>query len=295
MTHEEKMEQAIKMANLPPAVMAAIGDPKTIVASLAISMGIIVAAGAAAAATGVGAIAEVAGAILLLGGAALAGYQIGTGITQLIDFYNKTRCDRAKTAADLKDASRDFASGVSNMGVGAFMLLLSAAGAKGKGAFGEELPDSETVARTGEPSTVNPSSNRTSEMPYRNPPEMYTVRPGNPLPELDPARTYLWAVDKDGNILVAPEDQEGWDRPVKHGDLVPGPGGQSRGAARTGGELNYNPDSGEWEMNNDSSYVFNRTDGQTGTGENLEAAHDLLTQSGTDTSNISPQNSHGSQ
>jgi RHS repeat-associated protein len=152
-------------------------------------------------------------------------------------------------------------------------------------------PDPATVARTGEPSTVN--NNRPSEWPYRNPPEMSTVRPGKPLPELDTNRTYLWAVDKDGNVLVAPEDQAGWTRPVKHGDLIPGPEGTSRGAARAGGELNYNSETGQWEMNNDSSYTFLRTDGNKGTADNLQASHDLVTQSGTDTSNIVPVNSSG--
>jgi hypothetical protein len=136
-------------------------------------------------------------------------------------------------------------------------------------------------------------TNRQSEWPYENPPEMHTVKPGQPLPELDPDRRYLWAVDDKGNVLVAPEDQTGWNRPVKHGDLIPGPDEQSRGPGRAGGEMNYNPQTGQWEMNNDSSYTFNRTDGQVGNGDNLQASHDLLTQSGTDTSNIVPINSHG--
>jgi hypothetical protein len=51
---------------------------------------------------------------------------------------------------------------------------------------------------------------------------------------------------------------------------------------------------GRWEMNNDSSYTFARQDGQWLDGNNLNAAHELLTQSGTNTSNIVPINSHGS-
>ena len=54
-------------------------------AVFAIAMGVMLGAAAVGAATGVGAVVEVVGALLLLGGAALAGYQIGTGITQLID------------------------------------------------------------------------------------------------------------------------------------------------------------------------------------------------------------------
>jgi RHS repeat-associated protein len=175
--------------------------------------------------------------------------------------------------------------------------VATGAGAKyaaGKLSTAPPPPDPETVAKAGDPSEV--LTNRTSEHPYRNPPEMHTVRPGAPLDvnALDPNQTYLWAVDEEGNVRVAPEEQEGFGRPVKHGDLVPGPDGESRGAARSGGELNYNPDTQKWEMNNDSSYTFNRTDGQHLNGDHLNAAHDLLTQSGTDTSDIDTVNSHGS-
>jgi len=205
MTHEQKMEEAIKMADLSPALKAAIGDPKTIAAALAISMGIMVGAGAAAAATGVGAIVEVAGAILLLGGAALAGYQIGSGITQLIDFYNKTRCDRAKTMADLKDASRDFASGVSNMGVGAFMLLLSMAGARDKGMLGEKLPDPSAAATR--PSFVpkgwieKPSKTGVKWVDPNNSYNQVRLEPAKPG-SLNPGQQYDYmVVTKDGHTL----------------------------------------------------------------------------------------------
>jgi hypothetical protein len=124
---------------------------------------------------------------------------------------------------------------------------------------------------------------------------MQTVKPGQPLDvnNLDPNQKYLWVVDPEGNIRIAPEAQPGLRRRLKHGDLTPGPDGRSRGPARSGGELNYNPETGHWEMNNDSSYTFARQDGQHLDGDNLNAAHDLLTQSGTDTSNIDTVNSHG--
>src|SRR5262249_15375755 len=78
----------------------------------------------------------------------------------------------------------------------------------------------ETLQRVGEPSEV--FTNRTSEHPYRNPENMQKVTPDNPLDvnQLDPNEKYLWAVDKDGNFLVAPENQPDYGRPLKHGDLV---------------------------------------------------------------------------
>jgi hypothetical protein len=145
----------------------------------------------------------------------------------------------------------------------------------------------------GNPSGVH--TNRRSEHPYRHPPEIYEVGPGRPLDvsALDPNKRYLWVVDPHGNMFIAPEDQPGFGRPVKHGDLTPGPGGTSRGPARAGGELNYNPNTGVWEMDNNSSYTFARTDGRQLGGDSLNHAHELLTSSGTNTDDIDTVNSHG--
>jgi hypothetical protein len=115
---------------------------------------------------------------------------------------------------------------------------------------------------------------------------MHRVAPGEAPPNLDPNKRYLWAVDKDGNMLIAPEEQPGFGRVVKHGDLTPGPGGATRGPARSGGELNFNRETGRWEMDNNSSYTFARSDGKTGTPDNLNASKDLMNQGGMDTSNI---------
>ena len=207
---------------------------------------------------------------------------------------------------------------------GAILAPVAVAVGRGIGkAFGKTPPRSSAGAGTGsaqrvqaavegcgEPSGVNPSSNRPSEMPYHHPPEMLEAPPGESLDlnRLDPSQKYLWAVGEDGTVRVAPEKQTGFGandqfpngRDVKHGDLFPGPEGQSRGAARIGGELDpiLNPDqspTGEWVMNNDSSYTFNRADGAVGSQENLTAAHDLLTESGTDTSRLVPVNTSGQQ
>ena len=83
------------------------------------------------------------------------------------------------------------------------------------------------------------------ELPYSNPPVMQTLN-GTPLDlkSLNPKKIYLWAVDEAGNFLLAPEDQrstgfapkrlngEGTGPApgiAKHGDLTPGPNGQTRG------------------------------------------------------------------
>ncbi len=166
-------------------------------------------------------------------------------------------------------------------------------------------PSPEALANVGEPSNtttgshveptpdnLNPPPPRPEELPYRNPPEIAVARRGQPIDvsAMDPNRTYLWAVDAEGNFIIAPEDQPGFGRMVKHGDLVPGAGGEFRGAARAGGEMRarVNPDTGEvtWVMDSDSSYSFARTDQQVLGEPSRAAAHDLLTDTGTDTSNI---------
>jgi RHS repeat-associated protein len=70
-------------------------------------------------------------------------------------------------------------------------------------------PDPETVAKTGEPSEAN--TNRKAEWPYKNPDDMQIVKPGQPLDVdgLDPNRTYIWVVDPDGNIRIAPRRSAG--------------------------------------------------------------------------------------
>jgi RHS repeat-associated protein len=166
----------------------------------------------------------------------------------------------------------------------------------------------KTLERLGPASKAN--TNRSSEHPYANPPEMIEVKPGEKLDlsQLDPDRVYVWAMGDDGTMRLAPTDQPAFleskqgpqpQTEVKHGDLFPGEDGKSRGAASAGGEMRVvrdgdgNP-SGVWEMNNDSSYTFNRADGATTTGDNLQAASDVLGEGGTDTGKILVNNTHGS-
>lgn len=48
-----------------------------------------------------------------------------------------------------------------------------------------------------------------------------------------------------------------------------------------------------WNMNNDSSYTFQRMDGTVSTGRQLDAAHELLGTTGTDMTNIRAVNTSG--
>ena len=72
--------------------------------------------------------------------------------------------------------------------------------------------------------------------------------PPNPPASLDHSKRYLWAVDAEGNVLIAAEQQDGFGRVLKHGDLTPGVGGTSRDPARAGGKLNFNHETARWEI-----------------------------------------------
>ena len=125
MTHEGKMVEAIKRAPIGDALLKQLGDIPTLVGLMVAVTGALI----ALAATGYGAIAEGITAVLLVGGAAIGGYDIGGGIMSLIDFYQQTQCDTAKTPEDLDKAGKSFADAVAKMGIGGLTLLLSFAGA----------------------------------------------------------------------------------------------------------------------------------------------------------------------
>jgi hypothetical protein len=159
------------------------------------------------------------------------------------------------------------------------------------------------IEATGSPTEA--LTNRTEEWPYHHPPERYELRPGEPVPRLDPSKgRHVWQVNADGTVVIAPEVQAGFgvtdQRPggrwVKHGDLNPGPNGQSRGVARAGGELI--PVQGAdgnwtWIMDNESSFSLNRADGAVSTPENLKAAKQLMEESGLDTSGFTLEDYNG--
>jgi hypothetical protein len=165
MTREQKMEEAINRAKLTPAVKEALGDIKTLVASMVIVGGVL----AAIAATGYGAVAEAIAAALLLVGAAMSGVQIGQGITHIADFVEQTRCDKAKTPEDLDKAGKSFADGVANMGVGGLNLLLSLLGARGKAPTGKPI---------GEKPPVPPVEEKPPTPPVEEKPPAPAAQPG---------------------------------------------------------------------------------------------------------------------
>jgi len=159
-------------------------------------------------------------------------------------------------------------------------------------------PDPVMVDQVGKPSGT--FTQRATEVPYKRPPEVATINPSKPfkLSKLDKKTDYLWVVDENGNVLIAPEHQalSGYapHRPtpgvVKHGDLTPGPGGKTRGIARAGGELKWNPETNQWTLNNASSYSFNRHDRVMGNVENLKAVRQLLEDSGVEAGAIQLKN-----
>jgi hypothetical protein len=232
---------------------------------------------------------------------------IGAGMvgSQLADMLERVRIARAsanpyKATVGVTDPSAFEWVMVS---VGAILTALGAAAVfrSLRGALREPPP--ELLSEIGEPAetTTQPTQpGRATEPPYANPPEMQTIR-GRPLDlnALNPGRKYVWVIDEHGNFLIAPEDQAAAgfspQRPtpgvVKHGDLTPGPGGQTRGVARAGGELypevvDGKP-TGRWVMDNNSSYSFARKGGGPPLPpSSLEASKQLLGHYGTDTSLI---------
>jgi hypothetical protein len=172
-------------------------------------------------------------------------------------------------------------------------------------------PGDEAKGKIGDPTRTDVgaatgSEPRPHEWPYQNPPNMEVVPSGQALnlKGLNPKLKYIWVVDADYNFKFAPERQNPADfmKPadpskaliLKHGDLNPGEGGVCRGPARAGGELKYDPNQGEWVLNNDSSYTFRRVDADGNPlpwapADSIEGVRDHLVQGGTDPDNLVTQ------
>jgi hypothetical protein len=100
--------------------------------------------------------------------------------------------------------------------------------------------------------------------------------------QLDPnvSNRYMYIVKEDGTITYAPQQMMGPLETVKHTDLA------ENGPARCSGELNYDPATREWVMDNNSGrYSWDQTpDGRfvsTRSPENLDSAAQLARDSGT--------------
>jgi len=135
MTHEEKMEEAMRRAaakGLMDDIMDELPSAKELAVGIVVVGGTLMALGVAAgavASTGVGAVIEGIAAAIVLGLAALgiwtSGVKIKDGIVTLMKFFEATRCDKAQTPEDLDAAGEDFADGVAKVGVGSIMMILS--------------------------------------------------------------------------------------------------------------------------------------------------------------------------
>jgi hypothetical protein len=91
----------------------------------------------------------------------------------------------------------------------------------------------------------------------------------------------MYVVREDGTVTYAPQVMDGNRETVKHTDLAEG------GPARVSGEINYDPATGIWLMDDNSGRYSAQRD-QNGNVfpnrdvRNTEAARDLIYESGTD-------------
>ena len=299
MTHEQKMEMAIKRAHEQGFISNAVLDELPSIAELVVGIvvvggilaGLGVAAGAAAS-TGVGAVLEAIAAAIVLTLAAVgvitSAVQIKDGIVALMEFNDATRCDKAQNEEQLDDAGREFSRGISKAGVGTIMMILSVLGgrqgvkmAKGSkvkwNARGAKINDN-TFGAPKKPKMVKDWEKNPDGTVVRNP-TVQEVKPGS-APKLDPSKAkdpgYIWLIDENGRMYVAEEVQvgaapDGYPKKLGHPTLVEGRD------ARIGGELKLT-ESG-WEMNNKSGRYSNHPDR---TSSQLENAINMMRESGLD-------------
>lgn len=170
MTHEQKMEEAIRRAyekgQISKEVLNQLPSVEQLVIGIVVAGGVLIGLGIAAgavASTGVGAVLEgiAAGIVLALAavGVITSATQIIAGIKTLMKFYEATRV--AQTHEDLESAGKDFATGIAEVGVGTVMMILSTLGARqglkmGRGAVnrwnaGKPIPEEPPPARTTQP------------------------------------------------------------------------------------------------------------------------------------------------
>lgn len=301
MTHEQKMAEAISRSSIWPALKDEIDLLVLVEMMLATMIGM-----ALLAATGIGGLAEGVGAGLLVIGGLLSGYQIGGGLMDLYDFFDMTRCDRARTEADLDAAGKKFASGVAKTGVGGLFLLLGFKGAKGRTWRGkpiaplEPLKNQPVVRTNPTPAELNAKYGELKE-PIRikgfektetgatkKNPTLQVVQEGKP-PTLDPAKGkdpgYIWLIDEEGNMRIAEQvkvgqEPDGWPQKLGHPTLVEGED------ARIGGELRPK-EGGGWTMDNQSGRYSRHADRGA---EQLENAAQILRDLGIDvTTNFATQ------
>ncbi len=143
MGHFQKMEQALLLAHLQPAVLKELGGLDNFLHGLLIGGAVAlttVAVESVLATTGVGAgVDALADATAVIVVAARLGnvygiiqnsQQIGKGLAYLLQFYQETQCNRAQTEADLERSGRHLAHGIAAVGVGGFQMAMALLGSK---------------------------------------------------------------------------------------------------------------------------------------------------------------------
>jgi hypothetical protein len=202
MTHQERMEEAIRRAHEKGQISEEILRQLPSITDLAIGIvvvgGVLVGLGVAAAAvasTGVGAIIEAIAAAIVLALAAVGIIaslgQIIEGIKTLVTFYEATRT--AMTYDDLDRAGKDFATGLAEVGVGTLMMILSVVGArqglkmaKGAAARAGSGPKESTP---GKPAREPEPKPKPAKRNYRDDPRFEELRKdpqtGKPSPKSD--------------------------------------------------------------------------------------------------------------
>jgi hypothetical protein len=136
-------------------------------------------------------------------------------------------------------------------------------------------------------------THRKRELPYRLPPSWSIAEPGTPLvlASLDPRKRYLWILDEQLRFVYAPEKQVERARKFNHGDLNPGPDGDSRGIACAGGELHARrlpDDRPKWVIDLSASHSFNRMDLKVLGPDTLAAVIEHLAAIGSDLTHLEP-------
>lgn len=151
MTHEEKIETAITRSYdqglISKEVIAQLPSMRQFVTSIIVVAGVLAALGVTAgmvASTGVGAILEGIAAAIVLTLSAIgiitSARLIIAGIKTLMRFYQATKA--AQTYPELDTAGKDFATGITEVGIGTILMILSVMGARqgikmGRGAAGK--------------------------------------------------------------------------------------------------------------------------------------------------------------
>jgi hypothetical protein len=69
----------------------------------------------------------------------MTGYEIGQVLNDLYAFFDKTRCDKAKTDADLDDAAKDLAGAFAKGGVAGVMAILTGLMGKAGGKIAKKV------------------------------------------------------------------------------------------------------------------------------------------------------------